>query len=70
MRDYEEFKPFDEGMEKPEWHFTYSNNDLPEHPVVFECDADDILKADDMFELELGIKPEKTNHIGCSVIKN
>jgi hypothetical protein len=59
-----------ENTEKPTWHYTYSNNELPGHPVVFECDAESIIEADNLFEQKLGITPERNNHIGCSIVKN
>ena len=59
-----------ENIEKPSWHFTYVNNELSGHPVIFECDAETISEADEMYEQILGLKPEKQNHIGCSIIKN
>jgi hypothetical protein len=59
-----------ENIEKPTWHFTYYNNEISGHPVVFECDADDIAKADDLYELKIGKRPDKGNYIGYSAIKN
>lgn len=58
-----------ENTEKPKWHYTYVNNELSGHPVVFECDAESISEADSLYEEKLGIKPEKSNHIGCSIVK-
>jgi hypothetical protein len=58
-----------ENIEKPMWHYTYSNNELSGHPVVFECEADDIVEADDLYEKKLGIRPDRGSHIGCSIIK-
>jgi hypothetical protein len=58
-----------ESIERPMWHYIYSNNELPGHPVIFECDAFDIIKADDLYEERLGIRPERENHIGCSIVK-
>lgn len=35
--------------------------------VVFECTATDILAADAQYHEATGQRPEKQNHIGCSV---
>ncbi len=58
-----------ESMEQPKWHYTYTNNEMSGHPVVFECDAFDILEADKLFEERIGKVPDKENHISCGVIK-
>jgi len=59
-----------ESIEKPKWHYIYSNNELAGHPVIFECDADDISQADALYEAKIGRTPNKQNHIGCSIVKN
>ena len=58
-----------ENAEKPKWHYIYSNNEMAGHPVVFECDALDILEADKLFEEKIGKTPDKQNHISCSILK-
>lgn len=60
---------FNENIEKPKWHYIYSNNEIAGHPVVFECDAEDISEADSKYEEKIGKKPDK-EYIGCSVVKN
>lgn len=61
---------FDESIEKPKWHYTYNNTDISGHPIIFECDANDILEADKKYEEKVGRAPDKQNHISCSIIKN
>jgi hypothetical protein len=58
-----------ESIERPRWHYTYTNNEMSGHPVVFECDAFDILEADSLFEERIGKAPDKENHISCSIVK-
>jgi hypothetical protein len=58
-----------ENTERLKFHYVYCNNEISGRPIVFECDAFDILEADDLYEKALGVKPERQNHIGCSVIK-
>jgi len=58
-----------ESMETPKWHYFYSNNEMSGHPVVFECEAFDILEADKLFEERIGKAPDKENHISCSMVK-
>jgi hypothetical protein len=58
-----------ENIEKPKWHYVYSNNEIPGHPVVFECDAENPAKADGLYEEKIGKKPDK-EYIACSVVKN
>jgi hypothetical protein len=55
--------------EKRMFHFFYYNRDLEGRPVIFECDAPDAVTADNLYEQELHIRPEKGDHIGCSVVK-
>lgn len=61
---------FSDNIEKPKWHYVYSNNEISGRPVVFQCDAEDISEADRKFEEKIGKAPDKLNHIGCSAIKN
>ena len=58
-----------ENIEKPKWQYIYSNNEMSGHPVVFECEAFDILEADRLFEERIGKAPDKENHISCSMVK-
>ena len=58
-----------ESMETPKWRYIYSNNEMSGHPVVFECEAFDILEADSLFEERIGKAPDKENHISCSIVK-
>jgi hypothetical protein len=58
-----------ESLERPTFHFSYYNRDLEGRPVIFECDAPDVVTADNLYEQELHIRPEKGDHIGCSVVK-
>ena len=59
-----------ENLEKPIFHFVYVDNSKLERPVVFECDADNITVADELYEEKIGEKPERQNHIGCSLVRN
>lgn len=68
MKGFEGFT--NENVEKLKFHFSYANNELPGHPVIFECDADDIAQADVLYEQKIGKKPEKESYIGCSIVKN
>ena len=54
-------------QEKPRKRFTYHDNSLPDHPVIFETFAEGMLQADGKFMKETGIpnepevnKPEQT----------
>lgn len=49
--------------------FTYVDNSKVERPVIFSCIAEDILTADAKYEAETGEKPDRQNHVGCSVVK-
>jgi hypothetical protein len=67
MRSPEGFSQ--ENIEKPKWHYTYSNNGIDGHPVVFECDAENVTDADEKYEQKIGVKPQK-EYISCSAVKN
>lgn len=58
-----------ENTEMPRWRYTYTNNEMEGHPVVFECEASDVVEADALFEAKIGKAPDKENHISCSAIK-
>lgn len=68
MRSPEGFSQ--ENIEKYKFHFSYANNEMPGHPVIFECDADNIFAADILFEQTIGKKPEKDSYIACSIVNN
>lgn len=54
-------------QEKPRKRFTYHDNSLPDHPVIFETFAEGILQADGKFMKETGIDPMQQSNIGCVV---
>ena len=58
-----------ENIEKPKWHYTYSYNGIDGHPVVFECDAESTTVADDLYEKEIGKKPDE-DYLGRSAVRN
>lgn len=72
MRESFEQTPEQEpsGERLPTNHYTYVDYGAPDHPVIFECDAMDILEADEKFKEKLKKIPERENNIGCSVVKN
>ena len=59
-----------ENKEKLTFHFTYVDHSKEKHPIIFECDANSITEADIMYEAKLGEKPERQNHVGCSLVRN
>lgn len=38
-----------------------------EGTLVFQCDADSIIAADEMYRKEIGKDPAKRPHVGCSM---
>jgi hypothetical protein len=59
-----------ESVEVPKHQYVYVNTELPGRPVVFRCNADSQERADELFEAQMGKRPDKENHIGCSVVEN
>jgi hypothetical protein len=59
-----------ENAEKLLWRYTYVDHSKDNHPVIFECVTHDISDADLQYEQRFGVKPERQNHIGCSIVKN
>ena len=39
----------DAGIEKLKYHYTFSDNKVLGHPVIFECEADDDVMAQEKF---------------------
>ncbi len=54
-------------QERPKKRFTYHDNSLPDHPVIFETCAEGILQADSRLLKEKGIDPMQQSNIGCVV---
>jgi len=49
-------------------HFTYFNY-LKKRELIFECDAKNILEADELYKKETGEDPAKQSNVGCTVGK-
>jgi hypothetical protein len=60
---------FNEGsIERQKYHFVYTNIDISDHPVIFECDAFDMKEADKLYEEKVGKRPDKGGSIALSII--
>lgn len=57
-----------ENKERPKWHYVYTNNEISDHPVVFECEAYDMAEADSEYEKKIGIKPGRGGPISLSIL--
>jgi hypothetical protein len=58
-------------------HFTYKDNSKGKWvknkwvaPIVFECDADGLLEADEAYKKAIGQSPAKNPSIACLVLGN
>ena len=40
---------FKEGLERPKYHYTYTDNKILGHPIIFQCDANDDVVAQELF---------------------
>lgn len=49
-------------------HFTYVNY-LKNREVIFECEAKNILEADELYKKAIGKDPAKQSDVGCTVEK-
>lgn len=49
---------------------TYIYTDNVKKKVLFECQADDILEADKLFQQHTGLDPVKERGVGCEVLKD
>lgn len=47
--------------------FIYRDNSTNEHNVVFECEAKNILEADELYKTATGNDSAKQMYIGCSI---
>ena len=50
--------------------YVYTDNSQTEKPVVFICEAGDILEADKLYKETIGLDPVKQSHIGCEPQQN
>ena len=61
-----------ENLEKPKYHYTYTDSNVLGHPNIFECDADDDIEAREKFYTfvqESGLDIRESD-ISCSTINN
>lgn len=68
MESLTNFGDSPEQSEKLKNRYVYYNKELDGHPVIFECQAEDIAQADELFATKLGKKPDKSGHIGLSIL--
>jgi len=59
-----------ENNERLKFHYSFTNNDVSGHPVIFECEADNPEQAFDLFEERFGKQPNNEDHIGWSSIEH
>lgn len=60
--------PFDEGIEKePRRHYLFTNNDISDHPVIFDCYAETDEEAEAEYKQKMG-KDRDGGYIGISVV--
>ena len=52
----------------PTCKFIYKDHFRNDH-IVFECEAPDILVADELYRKETGLDPLCQAHVGCCMIK-
>lgn len=46
-------------------HYTYRDNRQVPPKVVFECEANGILEADELYKVATGKDPAKQPYVGC-----
>ncbi len=59
-----------ENTERLKYHYFFTNNDISDRPVIFECDADNPEQAFGLFKKNYGKQPYDEDHIGLSVVEN
>lgn len=58
-----------ENTESVKWHFFYFNEEISDHPVIFDCLAESRAAADLLYEEKMGKKLAESDHIGCTSVK-
>lgn len=55
MEGEPKFTDFNEaGIEKPKFHYAYTDNSQKTHPIIFSCEANDVTEANLKFKDEFG----------------
>ncbi len=47
--------------------FIYRDNSTNEHRIIFECETESILDADELYKKATGKDPAKQAYVGCSI---